>query len=90
MLARMVESFLTTESQFIVFLVRSWLGTFVWILMTHFVYDMLSLRLKLGDQIDAPARIRRHQAAKGALMALIAVYELTITVRTYFAREDPG
>ena len=66
---------------------RGWLGSFVWILMTHFVYDMFFLKIKLGDNFDVSALIRRHRVVKYIIMGLIAAYELTISIRTYIARE---
>jgi len=69
------------------------LSTFVWLLLTHFVYDMLSVYFVLDDTLKTPAiclaRIKRHQRIEIALMLCIVLYDITCIIRTYYRTHEP-
>jgi hypothetical protein len=89
MTVRMLESLTKLGSSQVIFMVRGWLGSFIWIVLAHFVFEMNILKTKLnsyGRNFEiVKDDIRLKQRFRILCTILIMAYETIVDIRTVVA-----
>jgi hypothetical protein len=92
MTARMLESLTHLGSSTLIFIIRGWLSSFIWIVLAYFVIEMSILKTKIeseGISMQTVAKeILLKKRIRILITALIFLYESVIDYRTLVAQND--